>query len=136
MLSFPPDTKAVSAERFVLGYLTIAGFKKPEVRIQTTTSPLSVDYEWSNKNGAERTGYATCRIPDAVQVELNRAAARKKPYRKEIVNEIDRANRLGGSYTPDNEKVAAELREHFQRRNGDIIIQEEDEDIGALVEGN
>jgi len=127
------DDKLESAGRFVQGYLTIVGIKDTGVRALTTTFPLSISYA-KGKEEAKRTGIITYGLPEVIIVELNRAASGYDPARNDIVKEIDRANRLGSNYTPDNEKVASELREHFKRRNGEIPIPEDD--IGALVDAN
>jgi len=128
------DNKLESADRFVQGYLIIVGINDAGVKAQTTTFPLSLSYVKGNEETI-RTGIATYGLPDTVQAELNRAAAGYDPASKEIVNEIDRANRLGSNYTPDNEEVAAEFRKHFQRRNGSIPFPVE-RNIATLVEGN
>jgi len=130
------NDKLESADRFLHGYLTIAGVKDQDVRAQTTTFPLSISYGKGIEE-TKRTGSATYHLPEKVQVELNRAAAGEKPARQEIVDEIDiayEAFKSGSNYNPKNIDVANELKKHFKDRN--IWIPNPEQDIGALVEAD
>lgn len=105
-----------TAQRFLDGYLTMVGINDKGAKIASSYFPQSFIFQRGDDEIAA-SGRTTYHLPEAIRIEINRAAAGFDPLLPSLVDEINRANELGEEYSPLDTLIADSLKAHYKNMN-------------------
>jgi len=110
------DKLYATAQKFLDAYLTIVGINDKDAKIGSSNYPQGFVFQKGPEQIAA-TRRITYRLPEAIKIEIYRAASGDDPALTSLVGEINRAIELGEDYSPLDELIAESLRAQYKNMN-------------------